>query len=270
MPSLARFRAVSYRACTAISDLYSNTINILAYNEFAASHLLSELLKISQEPIDWRHKAPIKLGVTMEVLLPAAELSGEEKKGVGKKKTKLMSSPFTSISIRFTVPALRSLQSLKQDWKGHFYSFEFQDSFMPALRPTNLSKITWKTHKLPRSLKDRLWNTREAVWFSSNSDISLFGSLGSLQTPPCISISLEVSGLCHFAAAPQEHMELFTCTGEHTKAADTSTEAVHLCQNLNQPDCLMVFSDLIFSRFRKIIPGLWQGTRTWKIISWHL
>lgn len=87
---------------------------------------------------------------------------------------------------------------------------------MPA---PNLSKITSKPYQLPRRLKDRLWNTREAAWFSSSSAISSFGSLGSLQTPPCISISLPAQRCQGSAILQQEHVELFTCRGEHTKPA---------------------------------------------------
>lgn len=133
---------------------------------------------------------------------------------------------------------------------------------MPA---TNLSKITSKTHKLLRSLKDRLWNTREAAWFSSSSAISSFGSLGSLQTPPCISISLPAWRRQGFVILQQHLRNTWSCSPAEVNTQSQQitapdTEAVDLCQNLKQPDCLIFFFFISFSvDLEKLSQGYGKG-----------
>lgn len=148
--------------------------------------------------------------------------------------------------------------------KLHLYCFESHNSFMPA---TNLSKITSKTHKLPRSSKDRLHSSSETqgklhvlapVLPSAHSDDSY--DFRHLFASPFL--CLEASVLCHFAVASQKHTELSIspqrkerrCHGlfldtpvstegkastEHMKPADASTVSADLCRNLKQPDCLI-------------------------------
>lgn len=139
---------------------------------------------------------------------------------------------------------------------------------MPA---TNLSKITFKNPQASQEFEGQALKHEGSCVVQLQFCHQLVWIIWILQTPPCISISLPAWRCEGFVILQQHLRNTRSCSSAEVNTQSQQIpapdiEAVDLCQNLKQPDCFF-FLDLIFSRFRKIIPGVWQGTRMQKTIS---
>lgn len=146
-----------------------------------------------KEPIDWGHKAPIKLKSYNGGLTTCSkELRGKEKKGGEKTQTN---------SWALHLHKLPS-DSLYQPWDPCSHSsrtgpeaapfcFEFQDSFMPA---TNLSKITFKNPQASQEFEGQALKHEGScvvqlqfchqlvwiIWIPSDTSLHLLGGVRAL------------------------------------------------------------------------------------------